>query len=137
MENYITEWKRDLIGENYVIVKGSNDLLAKRKELFVGFTKIKFGFEGFSEGINKEFIIGLEMRLYLEKPTLDDIIVYTAEGRGAYASRLLYKDLFFCSGMWLVEFCYASFVFYVRAKCVNFYFRCSCLFITLSSLWRR
>ena len=72
--------------ENYVIVKGSNDLLDREgKELFVGLRKNKFGFEGLAK--DKQTIIDwFGNEVVLEKPTLDDIIVYTAKGRGAYAS---------------------------------------------------
>lgn len=78
--------EKDEILEKHVIVKGSNDLLDREgKELFVGLRKNKFGFEGLAK--DKQAIedwFGSEV--VLEKPTLDDIVVYTAKGRGAYAS---------------------------------------------------
>lgn len=78
--------EKDEILENHVIVKGSNDLLdPEGKELFVGLRKNKFGFEGLAK--DKQAIedwFGNEV--VLEKPTLDDIVVYTAKGRNAYAS---------------------------------------------------
>lgn len=78
--------EKDGILENHVIVKGSNDLLnLEGKELFIGLRKNKFGFEGLAK--DKQAIedwFGNEV--VLEKPTLDDIVVYTAKGRGAYAS---------------------------------------------------
>ncbi|MCR6853749.1 ABC transporter ATP-binding protein [Paenibacillus jamilae] len=84
-EIIFTSEKEDLM-ENYVIVKGSNDLLDREgKELFVGLRKNKFGFEGLAK--DKQGIIDwFGNEVVLEKPTLDDIIVYTAKGRGAYAS---------------------------------------------------
>ncbi|CAI8748593.1 ABC transporter ATP-binding protein [Bacillus pseudomycoides] len=78
--------EKDEILENHVIVKGSNDLLdLEGKELFIGLRKNKFGFEGLAK--DKQAIedwFGNEV--VLEKPTLDDIVVYTAKGGGAYAS---------------------------------------------------
>ncbi|KEK26153.1 sodium ABC transporter ATP-binding protein [Bacillus gaemokensis] len=78
--------EKDGILDTHVIVKGSNDLLdPEGKELFIGLRKNKFGFEGLAK--DKQAIedwFGNEV--VLEKPTLDDIVVYTAKGRGAYAS---------------------------------------------------
>ncbi len=49
------------------------------------YEKNKFGFEGLAK--DKQAIIDwFGNEVVLEKPTLDDIIVYTAKGRGAYAS---------------------------------------------------
>ncbi|PEI92064.1 sodium ABC transporter ATP-binding protein [Bacillus pseudomycoides] len=77
--------EKDAILEKYVLVKGSNDLLdPEGKELFIGLRKNKFGFEGLVK--DKQAIedwFGNEV--VLEKPTLDDIVVYTAKGRSAYA----------------------------------------------------
>ena len=78
--------EKDEILENHVIVKGSNDLLdPEGKELFIGLRKNKFGFEGLAK--DKQAIedwFGNEV--VLEKPTLDDIVVYTAKGRRVNAS---------------------------------------------------
>lgn len=78
--------EKDELLENYVIVKGSNDLLDQEgKELFIGLRKNKFGFEGLAR--DKQAVedwFGQEV--VLEKPTLDDIIVYTAKGRKRNAS---------------------------------------------------
>ncbi|PDY49080.1 ABC transporter ATP-binding protein [Bacillus pseudomycoides] len=78
--------EKDAILEKYALVKGSNDLLdPEGKELFIGLRKNKFGFEGLVK--DKQAIedwFGNEV--VLEKPTLDDIVVYTAKGRSAYAS---------------------------------------------------
>ena len=78
--------EKDEILENHVIVKGSNDLLdLEGKELFIGLRKNKFGFEGLAK--DKQAIEDwFENEVVLEKPTLDDIVVYTAKGGGAYAS---------------------------------------------------
>lgn len=78
--------EKDDILENYVIVKGSNDLLDKEgKELFIGLRKNKFGFAGLAKD-KQEIQDWFGTEVILEKPTLDDIVVYTAKGRGAYAS---------------------------------------------------
>lgn len=75
---------KDKVLEKYVIVKGSNDLLdPEGKELFVGIRKNKFGFEGLAK--DKQAIedwFGSEV--VLEKPTLDDVVVYTAKGKKIY-----------------------------------------------------
>lgn len=101
--------------ENYVIVKGSNDLLDREgKELFVGLRKNKFGFEGLAK--DKQAIIDwFGNEVVLEKPTLDDIIVYTAKGRGAYASPFIKICSF--SGDVVSVFNYAVCIIYVRPKC--------------------
>ncbi|WP_017150848.1 ABC transporter ATP-binding protein [Bacillus bingmayongensis] len=80
--------EKDEILENHVIVKGSNDLLEldpEGKKLFIGLRKNKFGFEGLAK--DKQAIedwFGQEV--VLEKPNLDEIVVYTAKGRKVNAS---------------------------------------------------
>ncbi|HDR4573062.1 ABC transporter ATP-binding protein [Bacillus cytotoxicus] len=78
--------EKDEILESYVIVKGSNDLLdPEGKELFIGLRKNKFGFEGLAR--DKQAVIDwFGEEVIFEKPTLDDIVVYTAKGSGVYAS---------------------------------------------------
>ncbi len=78
--------EKDEILESYVIVKGSNDLLdPEGKELFIGLRKNKFGFEGLAR--DKQAVIDwFGQEVIFEKPTLDDIVVYTAKGSGVYAS---------------------------------------------------
>ncbi|PEA56322.1 sodium ABC transporter ATP-binding protein [Bacillus pseudomycoides] len=78
--------EKDELLENYIIVKGSNDLLDKEgKELFIGLRKNKYGFEGLAQ--DKQAVVDwFGQEVVLEKPTLDDIIVYTAKGRKRNAS---------------------------------------------------
>lgn len=77
--------EKDELLENYIIVKGSNDLLDKEgKELFIGLRKNKFGFEGLAR--DKQAVVDwFGQEVVLEKPTIDDIIVYTAKGRNVNA----------------------------------------------------
>ncbi|HDX9587798.1 TPA: ABC transporter ATP-binding protein [Bacillus pseudomycoides] len=77
--------EKDELLENYIIVKGSNDLLDKEgKELFIGLRKNKYGFEGLAR--EKQAVVDwFGQEVVLEKPTLDDIIVYTAKGRKRHA----------------------------------------------------
>ncbi|HDX9579094.1 TPA: ABC transporter ATP-binding protein [Bacillus pseudomycoides] len=78
--------EKDELLENYIIVKGSNDLLdVEGKELFVGLRKNKYGFEGLAR--DKQAVVDwFGQEVVLEKATLDDIIVYTAKGRKRNAS---------------------------------------------------
>ncbi|WP_242143761.1 MULTISPECIES: ABC transporter ATP-binding protein [unclassified Bacillus cereus group] len=78
--------EKDEILDSYVIVKGSNDLLdPEGKEYFIGLRKNKFGFEGLAK--DKQAVSDwFGQEVILEKPTLDDIVVYTAKGSGVYAS---------------------------------------------------
>ncbi|SFI48831.1 MULTISPECIES: ABC transporter ATP-binding protein [unclassified Bacillus (in: firmicutes)] len=78
--------EKDELLENYTIVKGSNDLLDKEgKELFIGLRKNKYGFEGLAR--DKQAVVDwFGQEVVLEKPTIDDIIVYTAKGRKRNAS---------------------------------------------------
>ncbi|WP_020061610.1 ABC transporter ATP-binding protein [Bacillus sp. 123MFChir2] len=73
--------EKDELLENYIIVKGSNDLLdVEGKELFVGLRKNKYGFEGLAKD-KRAVADWFGQEVVLEKPTLDDIIVYTAKER--------------------------------------------------------
>ncbi|MDP7977151.1 ABC transporter ATP-binding protein [Bacillus sp. WLY-B-L8] len=78
--------EKDELLENYIIVKGSNDLLDEEgKELFIGLRKNKYGFEGLAR--DKQAVVDwFGQEVVLEKPTLDEIIVYTAKGRKRNAS---------------------------------------------------
>ncbi|ENQ3104299.1 ABC-2 type transport system ATP-binding protein [Bacillus sp. 491mf] len=78
--------EKDELLENYIIVKGSNDLLDEEgKELFSGLRKNKYGFEGLAR--DKQAVVEwFGQEVVLEKPTFDDIIVYTAKGRKRNAS---------------------------------------------------
>lgn len=73
--------EKDELLENYIIVKGSNDLLDEEgKELFIGLRKNKYGFEGLAR--DKQAVVDwFGQEVVLGKPTLDEIIVYTAKGR--------------------------------------------------------
>ncbi len=118
--------------ENYVIVKGSNDLLDREgKELFVGLRKNKFGFEGLAK--DKQTIIDwFGNEVVLEKPTLDEIIVYTRKEE-VPMRQLVYKDLFFFRVTWLVNFVMPLLLFMLDPSGEGL-FPMSCLFITLSSV---
>lgn len=71
---------KDEIMESYGIVKGGNELLGQdiRKE-FVGLRENRFGFEGLTKNISKVLkLLGNDVTI--EKPSLDDIMVYTIRG---------------------------------------------------------
>ena len=71
---------KDDILEKYGVVKGSNDLLNEEsKRLFVGVKTNQFGFEGLvrdKEKAHRHF----KERAIIEKPTLEDIMLYTVRG---------------------------------------------------------
>lgn len=71
---------KDDILEKYGVVKGANDMLDEEtKSLFVGIKTNKFGFEGLvrdKEKAHRHF----EERAIIEKPTLEDIMLYTVKG---------------------------------------------------------
>jgi ABC-2 type transport system ATP-binding protein len=71
---------KDDILEKYAVVKGANDMLdAETKNLFVGIKTNKFGFEGLvrdKEKAHRHF----KERAIIEKPTLEDIMLYTVKG---------------------------------------------------------
>ena len=71
--------KDDLL-EKYGVIKGSNDLLDEEtKSLFVGVKTNKFGFEGLvrdKEKARRRF----KERAIIEKPSLEDIMLYTVRG---------------------------------------------------------
>jgi len=71
---------KDQILDSYGIVKGGNELLDQdiRKE-FVGLRESRFGFEGLTKNISKvQKLLGSDV--IIEKPSLDDIMVYTIRG---------------------------------------------------------
>jgi len=71
---------KDKIMESYSIVKGGNELLDQDiiKE-FVGLKENRFGFEGLTKDISKvQKLLGNDV--IIEKPSLDDIMVYTIRG---------------------------------------------------------
>ena len=71
---------KDDILEKYGVVKGASDMLdAETKSLFVGIKTNKFGFEGLvrdKEKAHRHF----KERAIIEKPTLEDIMIYTVKG---------------------------------------------------------
>ena len=71
---------KDDILEKYAVVKGANDMLdAETNNLFVGIKTNQFGFEGLvrdKEKAHRHF----KERAIIEKPTLEDIMLYTVKG---------------------------------------------------------
>lgn len=71
---------KDDILEKYGIVKGANDMLNEEtKSLFVGIRTNKFGFEGLVQD-KKKALFQFKERAIIEKPTLEDIMLYTVRG---------------------------------------------------------
>ena len=71
---------KDDILEKYGVIKGSSDLLDEEtKSLFIGIKANKFGFEGLVRDREKA-IFRFKERAIVEKPTLEDIILYTVRG---------------------------------------------------------
>lgn len=71
---------KDKILEDYAIVKGKKELLDRdiRKE-FIGLKENSYGFEALTNDINR--IRGLlRQNVLIEKPSLEDIMVYTVRG---------------------------------------------------------
>ncbi len=71
---------KDKILEDYAIVKGKKELLDRdiRKE-FIGLKENSYGFEALTNNINR--IRGLlRQNVLIEKPSLEDIMVYTVRG---------------------------------------------------------
>lgn len=74
------------IEEEYAIVKGGTDLLDWDTEKeFIGIRKTKHGFEALAANRKRIEKIFSDM-VILEKPTLEDIMLYTKKGREQYAS---------------------------------------------------
>lgn len=71
--------KDDLL-EKYSIVKGANNLITEEtKPLFIGIKTKQFGFEGLVRD-KKEAHRLFNERAILEKPTLEEIMLYTVKG---------------------------------------------------------
>lgn len=72
--------QKDALLESYAIIKGSNEILDKdiMKE-FVGVKENRFGFEALTKDIEKARQI-FKNRVIIEKPSLEDIILYTVRG---------------------------------------------------------
>lgn len=73
------------IEENYAIVKGESNLLDRDTEQeFIGIRKSNHGFEALTANKKRVKTIFGET-VILEKPTLEDIMLYTKKGKGKYA----------------------------------------------------
>lgn len=71
---------KDTIMENYGIVKGGSELLDNdTKNEFIGVRKNSFGFEGLTNNVEKVKKL-FKNSIIVEKPSLDDILVYTVKG---------------------------------------------------------
>jgi len=71
---------KDDILEKYGVVKGATNLLDEEtRRLFVGVKKNQFGFEGLVQDKEKAYHHFKE-RAIIEKPTLEDIMLYTVRG---------------------------------------------------------
>ncbi|UNC91073.1 ABC transporter ATP-binding protein [Candidatus Contubernalis alkaliaceticus] len=72
---------KDDVLEEYRIIKGGNDILTDSlKKLVVGIREGKFGFEALTKNIS-ELKKLCKDNIIVEKPTLDDIMVYTVRGK--------------------------------------------------------
>jgi len=80
---------KDELLERYTLVKGGTDLLdPDTREPFVGLRETPVGFEGLSDDPKRVYALFGERVIY-EKPTLEDIMVYTikfGENRGGNQS---------------------------------------------------
>lgn len=71
---------KDSIMENYGIVKGGKGLLDRdTKEEFVGLREGSYGFEGLTNNVDRVRKL-FKNNILIEKPSLDDILVYTVKG---------------------------------------------------------
>lgn len=71
---------KDSIMENYGLVKGGNELLDKdTKNEFVGLRENSYGFEGLTNNVERVKKL-FKNSILIEKPSLDDILVYTVKG---------------------------------------------------------
>ncbi len=78
--NIIFSAERDVILDNYGLVKGNNELLDERtREQFVGIRETSLGFEALTKNIQKARNL-LKERAVVERATLEDIMLYTVKG---------------------------------------------------------
>lgn len=71
---------KDSIMENYGLVKGGSELLdSDTKKEFIGIRENSFGFEGLTSNAGKVKKL-FKNNILIEKPSLDDILVYTVKG---------------------------------------------------------
>ncbi len=72
---------KDDIMEKYSLVKGGLDFLNEEtKKYFIGINKNSFGFQGLTSSPNVIREISKKDDIILERPTLEDIMVYTVGG---------------------------------------------------------
>ncbi|AJD32006.1 MULTISPECIES: ABC transporter ATP-binding protein [Clostridium] len=72
---------KDEVMEKYALVKGGIDFLNEEtKKYFLGINKNSFGFEGLTTSANIIKEITKKGELIIEKPSLEDIMVYTVRG---------------------------------------------------------
>ncbi|MBA4508698.1 ABC transporter ATP-binding protein [Clostridium sporogenes] len=73
---------KDEVMEKYALVKGGIDFLNEEtKKYFLGINKNSFGFEGLTTSANIIKEITKKGELIIEKPSLEDIMVYTVRGK--------------------------------------------------------
>lgn len=71
---------KDSIMENYGIVKGGSELLdGDTKREFIGLREGSYGFEGLTNNVERVKKL-FKNSILIEKPSLDDILVYTVKG---------------------------------------------------------
>jgi ABC-2 type transport system ATP-binding protein len=76
---------KDEVFESYKIVKGGRELLdSDTKKLFISIRENSYGFEGLTS--NADVVKKLfKNNAIIEKPTLDEIMIYTVKGGGQHA----------------------------------------------------
>ncbi|KOA21399.1 ABC transporter ATP-binding protein YtrB [Clostridium homopropionicum DSM 5847] len=78
--NIVFSMPKDDILDNYGIVKGSNELLDyNTKKEFIGIHQNSFGFEALTDNIQK-IRRQFSSNVLIERPTLEDIMVYSVRG---------------------------------------------------------
>lgn len=71
---------KDEVLESYGVIKGEKELLnSETKKLFVGIRENNYGFEALTDDIQK-VKRNLKGNIVIERPSLDDIMVYTVKG---------------------------------------------------------
>lgn len=75
---------KDELLEDYCIVKGSKEFLASISEVsFIGIETNKFGFKGLHDN-KREVLEHYGNSVVIERPTLDDILLFSTKGSGDY-----------------------------------------------------
>lgn len=84
-EIILSKPKDDLL-EEYCLVKGSKEFLASTPDVsFIGVERNKFGFKGLHDN-KREIIERYGNSVVIERPTLDDILLFSTKGSGDYVS---------------------------------------------------